>query len=504
MTKAIAVRREGDAFQARVFWRKVACLLDPSSPIVRVGFESGPKGFDDVWVEYAEDRGPKDQEGRPIRREHVQCKWHVSVNDYGHADLIDPDWINATSTSLLQRAFDAQVRHAPDGKGARFKLLTNWRIAQADPLRSFIYQRSKTLRLEDLFGSKTDLSAAGKVRKVWREHLGINDVELRTLSRTLALDTDSTSLDDHRDNLDLLFENRGLRRIPVHESSFIYDDLTYQWLGQGRLEFDRQTFRDACAKEGLLSKEGKAYFVYGVKSFEHAFDRLEDRCTSVLDLIAHFDDRAIHSQAEWATDLYPKLKTFLRDAAQANSHLRLILDAHVTLAFAAGSVLNIKSGRSVEVEQRTFHRQVWHANDSKRDPGWAQWAFEVAEVNAEGTDLAVAVSLTHEVSPAVSAYLSRSVPHVKTLLIARPSTGPSARSVASGQHAFDLAESLLQRINEERLEGKVPVHLFVAAPNAFTFFVGQRQVSIGTVSLYEFDFEGRQNSSYEASLSLPI
>lgn len=51
ITKA-PVRRDGDNFQARIFWRKAVCLLDPNSPVIRVGFESGPKGFDDVWVEY--------------------------------------------------------------------------------------------------------------------------------------------------------------------------------------------------------------------------------------------------------------------------------------------------------------------------------------------------------------------------------------------------------------------------------------------------------------------
>jgi hypothetical protein len=151
---------------------------------------------------------------------------------------------------LLQRARAAQVAHARDGAGARFKLLTNWRIGQADPLRSYIHQKSKTLRLKDLFDGSTDRSAAGKVRKLWREHLSIDDQELMLLARTLSLDTDSTSLDDHRDNLDLLFENRGLRRIPVNESSFVYDDVAFQWLAQGRLEFDRQTFREACRGRG--------------------------------------------------------------------------------------------------------------------------------------------------------------------------------------------------------------------------------------------------------------
>ena len=58
------MRRDGDTFQARLFWLKAARLLDPESPIVRVGFESGPKGYDDIWVEYDPRRGLNDQHGR--------------------------------------------------------------------------------------------------------------------------------------------------------------------------------------------------------------------------------------------------------------------------------------------------------------------------------------------------------------------------------------------------------------------------------------------------------
>lgn len=504
MTQAVAVRRDGDAFQARIFWRKAVCLLDPKSPVTQVGFESGPKGFDDVWVAYAPDRAPGDHEGKPILREHIQCKWHVSVNDFGHADLIDPEWINANKFSLLQRARVAQLAHAIDGIGARFKLLTNWRIGQADPLRRYINQKSKTLRLKDLFDGTGDGSMAGKVRKLWREHLGIDDKELMLLARTLSLDTDSTSLEDHRDNLDLLFENRGLRRIPVNESSFVYDDIVFQWLAQGRLQFDRQTFLDACRREGLLAGDGRPHMVFGVKSFEHPFDRLEDRCTIVLDLIGHFDERTIRDQIVWTAILYPKLKSFLQVAAKNNEHLRLILDAHITLAFAAGSVLNIKSGRNVEIEQRTVHRNVWHASDVPRDLSWPGWEFDVELLNESEGEMAVAVCLTHDVVSAVKVHLAASLPQVNSLLIARPSCGAGARSVACGQHAFDLAEALAMQINQLRMANRPPLHIFIAAPNAFTFFLGQRQPSLGKTTLYEYDFEGENGGGYKPSLTLPI
>ena len=39
MTQAVATRRDGDRFQARLFWKKAARMLIMNSNIARVGFE---------------------------------------------------------------------------------------------------------------------------------------------------------------------------------------------------------------------------------------------------------------------------------------------------------------------------------------------------------------------------------------------------------------------------------------------------------------------------------
>lgn len=490
-----------------MFWGKALRLLDPESPIIRVGFESGPKGFDDIWVEYDPDRGPIDQDGQPIFREHIQCKWHVTPGSYGHADLIDPDFINANARSLLQRARSAQLTFAPNGVGARFKLLTNWRIDREDALREIINQRSGTIRLERLFGTKTDRSAMGLVRKTWREHLDIDEAELRLLARTLAFGEATDSLDDLRELLDTRLAMAGLRRVPANESAFIYDEVVFQWLGQGRLEFDRKTFRQACKRENLVELDsGQSPVVFGVKSFEHAIDRLEDRCAEVLNLISQFDERYIRSQEDWASFLFPVLRDFLMSAARGREKLRLILDAHLTLAFTAGAILNIKSGRYIEIEQRTIGRSLWAADDAVFDSAWSTLSCETEIFHEGKSALAVAIGLTHDVAPAVRAYVERSLPEIGTLLIARPSTGPGAKSVLCGAHAFALAEALTSQIKTEKaaLDDGSVVHLFIACPNAFTFFLGQRQIAIGRLTLYEHDFDGARSGSYEPSLTLPL
>ena len=134
MARANTARRQGDDFQARLFSLRAACLLDPVSPVIKVGYEIGPKSFDDIWVEYDPAKAPLDHEGHPINRRHIQCKWHTSAGAFGHDDLIDPGFINAEKFSLLQKAYQAQTRYASDGIGSRFELLTNWRIKHDDAL----------------------------------------------------------------------------------------------------------------------------------------------------------------------------------------------------------------------------------------------------------------------------------------------------------------------------------------------------------------------------------
>lgn len=505
MTQAVAVRRDGDAFQARLFWWRAARLLDEASPIIKVGFENGPKGFDDIWVEYDPARSPPDQNGRPLLREHIQCKWHVTPDSYGYAHLIDPAFINANAKSLLQRARAAQLSFAPDGAGCRFKLLTNWRIDRADALREFIGNRSNAMRLERLFGTQTDNSKAGQVRKAWREHLGVDEAELRLLAGTLAFGEATDSLDDWRDHLDALFGFVGLRRVPANESAFFYDNLVFEWMAQQRLEFDRKTFRTACAREGLLASATPKPTVFGVKSFEHPVDRLQDRCVEVLDFVPAFDERYIRSQDDWTDALYPSLQTFLLTAASGDERIRLALDTHVTLAFAAGSILNIKSGRAIELEQRTTARAIWAADDAEPDPAWPTLAIQSVDLETGGCDIAVAVGLTHNISHDVQNFVRNGLSSAGRLLIVQPTSGPGARSVACGRHAFDLAEALITQVRAVITQsGAAHAHLFIAAPNAFTFFLGQRQAAIGPVSLYEFDFDGRQDRSYRRSIYLPI
>lgn len=504
MTQAVSVRRDGDLFQARMFWLRAAMLLVPNSGVTKVGFETGPKAFDDIWVDYALDRGARSWDGSTIEREHIQCKWHTTPGTYGYAQLADPEFINAKSRSLLNRAHDAYTDYIDSSGGGniRFKLLTNWQIQNEDPLRRAIAARSGSLRADRLSEGKTDRSAMGGLRRLWREHLGLTDEDLLLFAPHLAINS-SGSLDELRDNLELRLMMAGLDAPQGSESALIYDELIFAWMAQGHREFEAANFREAVAKEGLLNDSPKNTFSLGVKSFEHALDPIEDRCAAVLDLTPQFDQRFLKDTRDWTEHLMPQIKAFLVDHAKGEHNLRIVLDAHLSLSFAAGAAIDLKSGRGVEIEQRTLGKAIWSANDQEPQTDWDMWKINGTTDSSEASEnLVVAIGLTHNIADAVEQYAKTEIGSGIDFLGLKLVGGASAQSVQCGRHAFDLAASAVEAVRKANPSRRT-VHLFLAAPNTFAFYLGQRHSLIEPIQLYEFDFEGKKTGSYQPSLRLP-
>lgn len=508
MVKAIGARRDGDAFQARIFWIKAASLLDGAGRIARVGFEHGPQGFDDIWVEYEKNRRPQDQLGCPIDIERFQCKWHVAPGQITYSSLVQPEYIGA-KTSLLQRAYSASSNDATKGLNSLVRLTTNHTIDHNDTLCFLIRNRSHTLNLDLLFDDSTDRSAVGKVRKLWREHLGIDNDALKFICSKFGLDPVIESLEGVKELLDEKLRVNGLLRLEDGLSTR-YDDIPFQWASQGRNVFDRKSFREACESERLFAEVEmpKRTEMFGIKSFQHSFDSIEDRCKETLDLTGQFDDRFIREPEAWNLTLLPELNKFITSAVKnaSEQRIRLALDVHSTLAFATGAVLNTKSGRIVEIEQRSPHPIVWSPDDRPIDPNWPEWDIKIEPLPGGGRDIVVGIALTQPLETKVREYQKMHIPQASTLVVAVPAGGPSQRSVVCGAHAERLAEKLAMQLKtvRDQIPGTVPsvIHLFISAPNGFAFYFGRYIESIKPLILYEFDFQSQRNRSYMPSLQL--
>jgi hypothetical protein len=79
--------------------------------------------------------------------------------------------------------------------------------------------------------------------------------------------------------------------------------------------------------------------VFGINSFEHAIDRLEDRRAGGLNFVPELDERFIRDTDAWRSRLLSDLRRFFLKSARSAERLRSAIDAHTTLA--CGSI-NLK------------------------------------------------------------------------------------------------------------------------------------------------------------------
>lgn len=491
MADSVVARQQGDDFQARLFWMNAVHLLAEDSPIQKVQYETGPKAFDDVVVMYSTERARQDHRGRAVLIDHMQCKWHVRPGDFGYKDLTDPKFSGGQTFSILQRALDAQRSRAPEGHGARFHLVTNWNAV--DPLRRMILQQYNALDSKGIF-TGGPRSQSGQLREAWANHLHVDEAELRQLISTLVLNLRIRSGEDLRDQLNDKLARFGMIQVPAGQAGFHYDDLIRKLHAQGRKEFDRKSFLEMVNEEKLLvDPPAPKHHVIGVRSFMHSIDGIEGRTTVSLNLVPAFEGRYLKEEESWDDTVLPSLRAFLLQEAAKDDDIRLVLDAHTSLAYAAGSVLDVKSGKTIEIEQRSPVRRYWSADDSPTDLAWPALTTAI-EVVGDGEEVAIAIGITHDIIGDVRTHVAEHIASVGRLVTVTPQGGSSPSALKSGAHAYQLAEKL--SVELQKLGRRPLTHIFISAPNGFTFFLGRHHRVIGTSILYEYDFEGHRGGGY--------
>ena len=503
MADAITAQWHGHNYQSRFFWLNAFDLLRPDSCVSQVTFEANsPKAFDDVVVHY----DPPVVRSGPNRiiAEYHQVKWHVqSGGRFGFEDLVDPEFIGGTRYSLLQRLRDAQQTAAGP---ARFILVTPDRIADADPLGGLICTNDRSLLNERLFdGTKTDRSKMGKVRKFWREHLELADDEsLRIVLEGLSIVEGYKSLQELRDEINLKAQVVGIAPCNAAESDFRYDELARQLKIRRVNAMNSDELVSTAKAEGLwvgAPNSSEPMLPIAIRSFLGLSTDAEPAAPeNTLLLTDSFRERYLHDDRDWQKDIRPRVESFLSNVAAKSANIRLILDAHASIAYLAGSVLNLKSGRRVELIQKgRVGTQVWRPDDGSTGKPLESISHRIGE----GQNIAVALSITQAVEPQVRQYAERELPHVGQITAVAPTEGPGQRVVAGGQHAAFMAEQLSQIIRQIKAENSdALVHLFAACPNSVLFYLGQNHPSIAPVIVYEFDFDRQGSKSYQPSFEV--
>ena len=126
-------------------------------------------------------------------------------------------------------------------------------------------------------------------------------------------------------------------------------------------------------------------------------------------------------------------------------------------------------------------------------------------VGVQGREVALAISITHNIESDVAIYVKKHLPAVSRIIHCYIPT-PGAASIVDANHGYYLAQNISSQLKTQRnpQERASRIHIFFAAPNALTFFLGQHARSFGSLTLYEYDFDTNAPGAYSPSLSLPM
>ena len=203
-------------------------------------------------------------------------------------------------------------------------------------------------------------------------------------------------------------------------------------------------------------------------------------------------------------DIRPRVKAFLRESVTKSSgRVRLILDAHASIAFLVGATLDLKSGVPTELVQKgRVGSRTWRADDGTASSGPA-FDTIVHDLGSGGSEIAVAVSVSQTTETHTRAYVSAQLPGVGRLVSFVLPGGPGQQNVAGGAHAAALAEQIANELRSlKATDPDATVHIFAACPNSIVFYLGQRHQGIAPCVVYEFDFDRRGSKTYQPSFAI--
>lgn len=507
MASSLIAINQGLLYQESIFWWQAAIMLTPGSSISSIEWEADDlKGFDDVVVNYDPPILDK-ATGEKVTRDVFQVKHHADKSRFITCEaLTDPSFIGAISVSFLKKLKNQQDTQTDQKQNIRYNLVNTWSIDASDTIGKLIGTDGE-IRLEVLKQGKTDDSEMGRVRKLWREHLQLaDDQQLFTCLSSLRIT--SNFFDVHSINY-LLNPNlrlAGLHQLSENQVSNKYDGLIARLHGQKKNIFTEPFLRELCKREGLFAPESSDYLHrVGIRTFLSGTEHFNQENAESLCLAHHYEDRKIKDPLLWSSQVLPELKSFLKTVTEKQKKITFSLETHLSLAFAAGYCLNPKQGVQVSVIQKTQNSKIlWEPKiNEQAQENMLSWTRQV--VNPGCNDVAVAISITHNIMPDVEFFVTDQLPQVGKIIEARINPGPSHSALKDGTHVFHLAQTIANELYNSRTiqERNGKVHIFMAAPNAFAFYFGQYAAALGNMVLYEFNFPAIKAGDYHPVLTFP-
>lgn len=269
---------------------------------------------------------------------------------------------------------------------------------------------------------------------------------------------------------------------------------------------DRTEFDEKLEKRIFLvaDKYSPKRVPIGIKSFPFGAENLEKETEKCLSLVDKFNKRELKDDYSWNDDIYKSLNEFLLKNTDKETAYQLFLDTHSSVSFAAGRILNSKSGINIFPVQKTANNGVmlWDVKFEK-ETDYSNWNITHEQLQADQFDSALILNVTRNINSDVIRFIRENNLPIGRIINCIPNeAGATNISIKNGTHAAILANNVYNAIAmRSTVERRATLHIFASAPNAFMFFLGQNSVGFGKCILYEYDYDQMNSCTYSQSIS---
>lgn len=458
-------RISGDAYQHTFTWLHALRLLQQGLGVVSVGFEvAGVRNVDDLVVQY---------DNRPT-------KYHQLKFVMTQGEMLTCDWFMTPDgkQSPLQRFWHSFNSLNDAGSPPAMALQTNRLWDGNDPLPAHLSGRQNKLapRLREP-GPRT---AAGKARAAWAKHLEIDEDELFGMLEHLEINAGRGSLESLREECLGAQHAAGLR--PDENVLDIGVAEVARMIGDGVREVDAAALREFVSSRELSADHRRGVVL--VQALDHdPWPEAANASLDWVDLFAGADAgtrRQLLDPSGWNSALKPDLQGAVVEMRRQGYEDVLVTGLmRLPAAFAVGYHFSDVAGFAVATRQR---HQDW---DSVGDGAAVELIRQDFDIG-QGDEIAIAVSVSNDLSGDVLAHVRREVLPVVRLVHLQPAAGVGPQAVADAAAARGLARQVLLTVREAvREQSATRVHLLLTAPRGLALLLGNVWNAVPETVVYE-------------------
>lgn len=236
-------------------------------------------------------------------------------------------------------------------------------------------------------------------------------------------------------------------------------------------------------------EETKSNFNIGkkimIRNIKNGTEKIIDQCSSSLDLCEYFDGRICSKEENWQK-IKAEIENFT-DRLDCNSQYEMHLSVCYSIAYYLGICLNSKTSRKISIIQSSNGLVDWTpqlANDNKK---YCEFVVKEEYLDENIDDIAICISVTSDIKEDVTEYLKSKEIKVKKIINFTLDSNTGNKSVENGNHAWNLATQIKNILNKRTLKERgANLYIFIAAPVAIAFFLGQLSFAFVNINLYEY------------------